>query len=339
MAFQHQQNKQPSKTDICAITKVISKHLNGLCKVGEAFRVTDQTDSTGNTKDIYTANKEMIVIKDNLFAFEKTLGAGAFGSVFAATNLITGEKVAIKKQKPQCCPDPMIQMQVKVTCCHGIGLCKPEVNTSPEYKSDGFAYFVLPLADSVYYKWVQKTFAHHPINGWKTVIKALINIVDDLDRLHKDKKVHMDLKGDNVLIIDDKAYLSDFGKTEDVGKLLPKIPCKYEDYPHNAPEYKTGVRPVLCFPGPQNGFGQPGPQNFAGFGQAAIPQYYCCHEAFDAWSLGEMISRDVAMFPLEIQVELKTMVRGLMNVCPEKRPPMKAVRSYLNKILRKNCCH
>lgn len=313
MAFWHPLNKQLTKKELLAIATVIVKNCNSLCSPGTTFSLTNAEDPSGKTKDIYTAQQSLIVIKKQLYAIEKTLGEGAFGSVHKARNLFTDEKVAIKRQKFQCCPDPMVQMQVKVTCCHGIGLCKPEVNTEPEYLSDGNVYFVLPLADSVYYKWVQKTFMYHPNNGWRKVISALINVVDDLERLHKDNKVHMDLKGDNILIIDDHAYLSDFGKTEPIGKFLPLIPCWHHEYPHNAPEYFIDRK---VYPGMTSSF-------------------YFTHESFDAWSLGTMISRDIHMFPLEIQEDLKTIVRGLQQISPEKRAPMKAVRDYLVKISKK----
>lgn len=317
MAFWHLTDRQLTKKELSAIANVITKHYHSLCTPGTTFSLTNIESVSDKTKEIYTAQQPLIVIKKQIYAIEKTLGEGAFGSVYAAKNLFTNDRVAIKRQKFHCCPDQMVQMQVKVTRCHGIGLCNPDIDTEPVYLSDGNVYFVLPLADSVYYKWVQKTFKNHPVNGWRKVIKALINIVDDLERLHKDNKVHMDLKGDNILIIDDHAYLSDFGKTEPLGKFLPVIPCYHRDYPHNAPEYFIDKHPSVT--------------DVVLEGK----RMYLTHESFDAWSLGAMISRDISMFPLEIQSDLKTIVRGLQQKDPSKRPPMKAVREYLVKISKK----
>ena len=44
--------------------------------------------------------------------------------------------------------------------------------------------------------------------------------------------VHMDLKMDNILVVNDKSYISDFGKVERINKIIPSAQGNYLNY-HN----------------------------------------------------------------------------------------------------------
>lgn len=278
MALVHASGRKITKREILAIAITIAKEYKGRCDKGMVFHIFECCDSNKDLKinEKYTAAYPLVVIKRQLYSLEKSLGKGAFGQVYAGHNLMTGEKVAVKCQRYQCCPDPMVQKQVCVTKCHGIGLCNPDITSDPAYLSDGNVYFVLPLADTVYFKWAAKMIREHPVNGWKKLIAAYIKIADDLERMHsapEGQKVHMDLKADNVLIVDDVAYLADFGKTERVGKMLPLIPAMHSQYPHNAPEYFVGYGGAgvpLGIPGVPLGIGEPKRDARVRFDQLAL---------------------------------------------------------------------
>lgn len=326
MAIFHPFNKNVNKSQLSEIVRIVERKYHGQCRGGASFniqRVTDNDDRHDVNKrldckpaeaDIVVTSVPLIVLNKELFSLDKSLGGGAYGVVFSGTNLMTDEKVAIKKQQYHRCPDHMVQMQCRVTGCHGIGLVHPSIVKRPVYMDDGTVYFVLPLADTVFYKWVNDKLSSP--DGWKIVVKGYLNLVDQLEQLHsdpRDPRIHMDLKGDNILVVDDTAYLADFGCSKQIGILVDLVPANYQDYRHNAPEYFIN-RPIA------GGIDNP-------------PGKYLVSGSFDVYSLGFVISSDIDKFPLWLRKDLEAIGADLQNLDPKKRPTLGKVREYLKFLL------
>lgn len=179
---------------------------------------------------------DTVIIKNNPCVLIKLLGSGAYGKVYEAYDLKRLKKVAIKSQ-PLCFAE-VINKQAAITKLNGIGLLDIGANIGPSFLADKHGYFILPLADTTFHNWVvQKVIAGQEI----LIVKALIKIAQDLLILHSQGKVHMDLKTDNVLVVNDEAFLSDFGKVERDGKVLTSAKEDYHKYPQCAPEYFISV--------------------------------------------------------------------------------------------------
>lgn len=320
MAFSHQTGKQISKPEIAAIISSIVEKYKGRCHKGTVFHIYNCKDD--KVFDKWTTTFPLLVVKGQLYALERILGSGAYGKVYGGRNVLTRDKVAIKRQAYHSNPDPMVQKQVWVTAGHGIGLYNPDIVPEAEYLPGGDVYFVLPLAQTNFMKWASQMFREHPCNGWKKVLAAYIKIAEDLEKLHNDHLVHMDLKQDNVLIIDDIAFLSDFGKVERVGKMLPLIKAFQQQYPHNAPEYF--VDPLTLV--------QPQVNNGAWPLVLVKIEFYTVKTSFDSWSFGFMLNKSLKYFPQQVQISLRMIIDKTMNITPHMRLKMADVKKELKLI-------
>jgi serine/threonine protein kinase len=218
----------PDPTEVSKITSYISKNFGGILRKGIYIQCND----------LISCLSDAVVIKDHLCVLIKYIGQGAFGKVFKSYDLTSNKLVAVKVQ-PMHLRDIIVK-QAMITKTNGIGLIDINSNIGPSFLADNNGYFILPLADTSFNHWlIQKT-----VSGRNDlVVKALIKIAKDLIKLHSSGKVHMDLKTDNVLVIDDVAYLADFGKVETVGSYIEIADANYREYPHCAPEYFSDVNP------------------------------------------------------------------------------------------------
>lgn len=279
--FYNKHGKNLSKENIISILIVIDNKLNGIAPQKTVFKL-------GN--DYFSNIHDMIVVDKNLFAITSILGKGAFGEVYKGENVITGRQVAIKCQ--QYYHD--VEKQVMITKNHGIGY---KNNVLGPKKIGNYKYFILPLADMDMYKWAANT-------NWIKILNAFIDICIDLERLHKDKKIHMDLKPDNILIMKDKAFISDFGKAETIGKIVNVINDDFRKYPHLPPEYFIGKTPY---------------------------QYYQISESFDSWSLGFIIKSNIKYFPMHLQSMFSIIAFKLTTINPFSRMTIsEAKNEFLN---------
>lgn len=220
-----------SSSDIQLLAERVNLKHGGILKKGQMILLSSAF------KCLY----DLIIIKSHPCVLIKKLGSGAYGIVYEAYDLKLHKKVAVKSQ-PGHLAD-VINKQAEITKMNGIGLADIGVNIGPSYLADGNGYFILPLADTNFENWViQKVIAGQE----NLIVKALIKIAQDLQSLHSQRKVHMDLKPDNVLVIDNEAFISDFGKVEKDGAIVPSVMephivrVKTVDkvkYPQLAPEY------------------------------------------------------------------------------------------------------
>lgn len=283
-----------SSGDIQLLAEKVNTLYGGILKKGMVIMLSSPF------KCLY----DLIIIKNHPCVLIKPLGSGAYGKVYQGYDLKINKKVAIKSQ-PIHLAD-VINKQAEITKNNGIGLLDVSVNIGPSFLSDKNGYFILPLADMCFRNWVtQKIVA----GQWSLIIKALIKIAQDLQKLHSQGQVHMDLKDDNVLVVNDEAFISDFGKTEKDGKVIPSAQQNYFDYPQCAPEYFINVSKNI--------------------------NYTVCY-TFDLYSYGYLIksvSRMMKNTSTKYKGELAAISTYTHRMNVKERKSLSEVINYLNKLL------
>lgn len=209
--------------EIKAIVDVISLNYDSYLKRGLIINVN------GNR---LVPLFDHIVICGHLCALLNSLGRGAFGEVFKAYDYNISKFVAVKSQSSQYAG--MITRQFEATRRNGIGLIDPSCNVGPCFLRNGRGYFIIPLADMNYINWSARKMAS---GDYKAILQSLIKIGKDLQRLHLQGNVHMDLKLDNILSVEDTVCLADFGKVEKEGKIIPSAEGCYLNYRQCDPNY------------------------------------------------------------------------------------------------------
>lgn len=289
--FENGRYYSPCQYEVGMIASTILKNYGGIFTKGNTLYI-------GN---IISSYYNVIVIKDHPCVILEVLGSGAYGKVFKAYDMKTCKLIAVKSQ-PKCNIEKIMK-QTAITKSNGIGLADTASNLGPSFLGDGNGYFGLPLADASFDNWVvQKTVAGENY----LIIKALIKIANDLIKLHENRKVHMDLKMDNILVVDNEAYISDFGESQTIGSCIPVAKEDYKNYPQCAPEYFSNVNKS---------------------------SYYIVDATFDLFSYGNLIhdtGRKVRKS--KISGELKNIATYIRRFKPEERKSLKEIVVYLQKL-------
>jgi serine/threonine protein kinase len=155
---------------------------------------------------------------------------------------------------------------------------------------------------------------------YNLIIKALIKIAQDLQNLHKQGHVHMDLKDDNVLVINDEAFVSDFGKVESDGKVIPSANRPFMRYDTNIKKF------VPNYP-------QLAPEYF--LENSKNPFYTVCY-TFDLYSYGflmKSVSRMMKNSNTKYKGELSAISTYTHRINVKERKSLADVIIYLNKLL------
>ena len=265
-----------------------------------------------STGRVYRIDEESFMLKETVVVVGKIpvvvgkkLGKGGYGTVYSGTLLTNGEKVAVKVQ-----PDDFMgtaEREAIVSRYHGIGKRNTSSILGPT-KIDGDVYFTLPKADTDFMGWVKKRCLQ---GKFTVIIEALLDIVKDLQELHFCGKTHMDLKVDNVLMIEDRAYLADFGKVEVCGTIIPSADADPNNHRHCDPYY---------------------------FKTVSGSDFYTVDHSFDLHSLGELLrwtSSLLARYAI-LTPGLDHLSRSLCHMIPSSRASLSYVEYQLKVIKLKN---
>lgn len=279
--------------DIDNIKNLILIKYNSYLKTGIEIIIKDK---------ILIPIYDHIVVSGHLCALLSSLGKGAYGKVYKAYDYNIYKFVAIKEQ-PSINAE-IISRQFDITKKNGIGLLDPKCNTGPCFLRNGKGYFIIPLADTNYINWSIMKISK---GDYRSIIKSLIKISKDLIYLHSQGKVHMDLKMDNVLAIDDVVYLSDFGKVEKEKNMIPSAMGCYLNYPHCDPNH---------------------------FYEYSTNPFYKVDRRYDIYSFGILIRElCIRIRNYKLKNTLFNISKEFTKLNPLERKPLETLITYLENVL------
>lgn len=210
--------------------------------------------SVAPKEPVYIHNKDPRTVFSNM----KQIGQGASGSVFVATKM-DGVKVALKKVKPENKTESdALEMEIRMMCCTrhpNLIKCYETYNfggmmwISMEYMSGGCLTDVLENYQRLQARMTESEIAY-----------VLHEVLMGLKFMHGLKRLHRDIKSDNVLIgSDGKVKLADFGfcaelteerkkRTTCVGTpywMAPEL-IRQSEYDYKVDLWSVGILAIEC---------------------------------------------------------------------------------------------
>ena len=143
------------------------------------------------------------------YRIERFIAAGAMGEVFEAEDLIVGGRVALKTLRPELERSAMamerlrreIMLARKVTNAH---ICR--LHDVGEH--EGRVFITMELLDG---KTLSEVLAERGTVPVEEVARIARQLVDGLAALHAHGIVHRDFKTSNVMLVGERAVITDFG--------------------------------------------------------------------------------------------------------------------------------
>lgn len=160
----------------------------------------------------------------------RTLGVGGFGIVYLARDHALQRMVAIKEYMPGELAHRSSGSRVMVrsetltqtfdtgrrSFVHEARLLarfdhRSLLKVYQFWEANGTAYMVMPYLSGQTLKQARQAMAHPPSEAW--LLRAMLPLLDALERLHAESVLHRDISPDNILLPDDGAdpILLDFG--------------------------------------------------------------------------------------------------------------------------------
>ena len=145
----------------------------------------------------------------NQYRIENLVARSGMASIYKATDMQSGQFVAIKIPHPEMEGDPVLFERFQREAEIGQMLDHPGVMKVLAYNTRGQVYMVL--------EWVEGRLLRYIIHENKKLpperaIKLTVEILDALDYIHRNGVVHRDLKPENIMVnTEDHIKLIDFG--------------------------------------------------------------------------------------------------------------------------------
>ncbi len=149
------------------------------------------------------------------YRLDKELGRGGMGIVYRAYDRLTGDAVALKTVTtlaPTIAQDSTVGADFRLRLAHefriAASLCHPYVIRVLDYgfDSDLLPYFTMQLLDSA-----QPLFEPGTTVSFENTLRLLMQTLQALTYLHRNHVLHLDLKPENVLIVQQQVKVVDFG--------------------------------------------------------------------------------------------------------------------------------
>lgn len=251
-------------------------------------------------KNIYLQfNSEVISFshtKNNIFIVtDKILGSGAFGVVKLCYNIVNHKSYALKIQKHHDLEDmERIKNQIDGNKLFGMGINKDlqkEFYGPILQKETRKIYYVMPLAECSFFDKLRNKNMN-----LLTALSHLYTVISQINEMHQQGKIHMDIKLDNILLMNNKAYLADFGLVRDIGTIVPTFIIHGKN--------KSIHMPPECF-----------------YSETFKNSTFCVSRAIDCWSVGVMLENIFTFYkePIQMLEIMKFVKQKLLRTNPKNR--------------------
>ena len=168
----------------------------------DAMRTT--VDGQGDPADARGSIDDPPTQIANRYELGDVLGAGGFGSVFQATDRLTGDQVAVKILHERG-RDELVRFRSEVSLLRLLRLPNL-VRLLDDGIHEGRAFLVTELVDGSPFPGVPSPAT------WDEIERPTVALLESLARVHAQGVVHRDLKPENVLVLEDgRPVILDFG--------------------------------------------------------------------------------------------------------------------------------
>src|ERR1700677_1604607 len=146
------------------------------------------------------------------YFIESLVARSGMASIFRATDLRTGQTVAIKVPHPEMESDPVFLARFEREAEIGGALDHPGVMKVFTADSRSYLYMVMGWVEGRALRKLRKFLTHTGKLLPERAVGITVDICRALDYIHSNGVVHRDLKPENIMVDDDdRAKLIDFG--------------------------------------------------------------------------------------------------------------------------------
>ncbi len=149
------------------------------------------------------------------YRIEELVARSGMASIFRATDMRTGRRVALKIPHPEVEADPVLFDRFKREAEIGEALDHPGVMKVFGDHDRSQIYMVMEWVDG---RLLRQVLREQPVLPQDRAIRIAIAICDALDYIHRNGVVHRDLKPENIMVDrEDRVKLIDFGIAAQTG--------------------------------------------------------------------------------------------------------------------------
>lgn len=179
---------------------------------------------SGRVAAVHSSALEAGLVVESRYCLDHWLGGGGMGVVWAATDVSTGQAVALKFLRPEYAAELGMHQRFLREARAAAAVCHPNVVAVHEVlENDGFPAIVMDLLRG---ETLAKKLAQAGALSIQETAALLLPVISVIGTAHACGVVHRDLKPDNVFICNGEGLLSarvrvlDFG----IAKLLQREP-------------------------------------------------------------------------------------------------------------------
>ena len=265
----------------------------------------------------------------------RRLGGGAFGQVFAAENVDTGESGAMKLMSPELKGKKLSTDTIQFRHAReqflneaklSLKLSSPFVATAVDSGTEPWPWILYPLVNGIT---VEQAFADSSerTSTWWNLAHDLISA---LSTIHDEGILHLDVKLENMLATEDRFVLLDLG----IGQVVDYAEFQRAGFGgtpgYMAPEL-FGMNPTSKRPGFEADVFSAGISLLSLLDER--PRKLLETSQVSAWQLGDRSSLDsllsTPLVPQNLPSQVNALLSAMLEPNPEKRPQAKQLLNYV----------